>query len=122
MKVQNFESLPIEVQEDVRNTLKAYNEVHIVFEYGRYNVSTCIALCATYAPDRKVIGDVHKDEIYTKDEQILNYIDTFNDYPIEYKGSRNYDVLRQLKAAQIERRPYTLSLKDGKLGVIYNEI
>ncbi|GHU36237.1 hypothetical protein FACS1894105_06250 [Clostridia bacterium] len=54
-------------------------------------------LCSRYPDDFKVIGDVSKDDIYTEDEQIVNYIEEFHDYPYNYRGKRDYDMLRYMR-------------------------
>ncbi len=94
---QAFDALPLSVREDVKRTLRCFNEVHITFYNGEYHVSTGIMLMGHYPDDHRVIGDVHKDDIYTPDEQIINYIESFHDYPIQYKGSRDYDLMRYMK-------------------------
>lgn len=89
--------LPKEVQEDIYQTLKSYNEVNIVYEYGKYHVNTFVALTNGYAPDHKVIGDVRKEDIYTKEEMIINYAEAFHDYSIDYKGKRDYKMFDEVK-------------------------
>lgn len=89
-------TLPQEVQERVRQVLKAYDQVNIVYEYGKYNVSTMIGITATYAEDHKYIGNVYADDIYTEDERMINYIESFHDYPIQYKGRRDYRMLNEV--------------------------
>ncbi len=106
-----FNTLPKEIQDKVKNTLKAYDEAHITYEYGAYKVSVGVALTATYAPDFKVIGTISANEIYTQDERIENYINEFQDYPIEYKGKRDYKTLNDGKR-------HTWKLIDGVLVAI----
>lgn len=111
MTYQEFKKLPKEVKAKIRETLKAYDEVHITYEYGEYKVSVGIALTATYAPDFKVIGTITANEMYTENERIENYINTFQDYPIEYKGKRDYKTLN-------DGKKHTWKLIDGNLVVI----
>lgn len=89
-EMRELNTLPQEVQEKVKNVLKAYDEVHVTFEDGDFYTSTGVALKAAYAKDFEVIGTYRADEVYTKEERMLNYINVFQDYPIEYKGKRNY--------------------------------
>lgn len=96
MATINFNTLPTEVQEKAKEVLKIYNEVHIIFENGEYKASACYGLRSSYPADFKVIGDYKAEEIFTPDERILNYINSFHEYPIEYKGKRNYPWLKTL--------------------------
>ena len=92
----NLNTLPIEIQEKVKRILKAYDEVHVIFEYGEYHVSPSISLKATYSEDHKFIGTYKANEIFTPEERIINYVEAFHDYPIQYKGKRDYAWLRTL--------------------------
>lgn len=92
----NLKTLPIEIQEKVKSVLKAYDEVHVVFEYGEYHVSAGIALKATYGDDHKFIGTYKATEIFTPEERIINYVEAFHDYPIQYKGKKDYGWLNSL--------------------------
>lgn len=87
--------LPEEVQKEVLKTLKAFDEVYVVFEYGKYNVSTGIALKKTYGVDHRTIGTIKAIDVYTEDERTENYIECFHDYPIWYKGKRDYIALKE---------------------------
>lgn len=92
----NFNNLPIEIQTNVKNTLRAFNKCDVWFEYGQYRVLTGACLKATYGADHKYIGTYKADEIFTEEERIENYINGFCDYPIEYKGKRDYGMLRKM--------------------------
>lgn len=111
MTYQVFKKLPKEVKEKIRYTLRAYDEAHVTYENGSYKVSVGVALTATYAPDFKVIGTITAKEVYTDDERIENYINVFQDYPIEYKGKRDYKTLN-------DGKKHTYKLVDGNLVVI----
>ena len=95
--MKNFNELPENIQKKVKEILTCYDECNVIFEYGEYKVSTGMAIKNHYAPDHKVIGYYNKNEIYTKEEQIINYVESFNDYPIEYKGKRDYTLLKKLE-------------------------
>ena len=86
--------LPEAIQNKVKNTLKAFNEVSVIFEYGEYTASTGHCLKAKYADDYKVFGTFYVDDIYTLDERTENYMESFHDYPIWYKGKRDYIELK----------------------------
>lgn len=96
MKNELFNTLPTEVQEKAKNILKAYDEVHITFENGNYNVGAGISLRNEYPNDFRVIGDYKANEIFTEEERIINYVESFHDYPRNYKGKRDYSWLRTL--------------------------
>lgn len=89
-----FKNLPDDVQNKVREHLRAYDSVNVWYEYGEY--SFVDAIKAYYAPDHKYIGTYHKDEIFTVNEQIENYINTFHAYPSNYKGNRDYRLLHKM--------------------------
>lgn len=91
-----YEMLPVEVQAKVKEILKAYNEVYVIYEHGEYHVSASICLKAVYAPDYKFIGEYKAKDIFTSEERILNYIEYFHAYPIQYKGKRDYMWLKSL--------------------------
>lgn len=97
MNRTNFNELPQDVQDKIKSTLHVYDKAHVVYEYGEYHVSTGICLKAEYAADHKVIGTYTAHEIFTEEERIENYINTFYDYPIEYKGKRDYQMLKKMQ-------------------------
>lgn len=89
-------NLPIDVQEKVKETLKAFDTVNVWFENGSYHVSTACCIKAVYSNDDKFIGTFSAKDIYTDNERIINYVETFHEYPIEYKGKRDYKMLSQI--------------------------
>jgi len=98
MLLKDFNELPWSVREDVRKTLRAFSECYIRFHNGEYHVSTSIMLCANYPADYMVVGDVKASDVFTADERIINYIETFYDFPLGYKGERDYDMLDYMRA------------------------
>lgn len=83
-------TLPCEVIEKVKNTLKAYDEVHVIFEDGEFHVTTGVCIKTTYSADYEVIGTYKADDVYSVKQRILNYVNEFQCYPITYKGKRKY--------------------------------
>ena len=81
-------TLPAEIQNKIIDRLKAYDDVTVSFEYGEYRFGTVIK--AQYAPDHKVIGRFFAKDIFTDEERMLNYCESFHDFPPQYKGKRNY--------------------------------
>ena len=91
--MNTLNSLPINVQDQVKDTLKAYDHVNVWFSNGEYHVSSGCFIAAVYASDDKFIGTFNAKDIYTDNERIINYVESFHDYPIEYKGKRDYKLL-----------------------------
>lgn len=96
-----LEQLPVEWQERVKETLKAFDRVNVVYENGEYSASTGVMLKHSYAPDHKVLGWVYADEVFTEDERIENYINTFFSYPMGYKGNRDYSLMRKMQDEKV---------------------
>lgn len=92
--MKNFNELPKEVQEEVKGILKAYDSVNVWFENGRYTYVDVLA--KEYAPDHKFIGTYKKSDVYSETEQIENYINEFHDFPMNYKGKRDYAMLHKM--------------------------
>lgn len=90
-------TLPTEIQNEIKDTLKVYDDCTVIFENGRYNVSPAISLKDEYAKDHKYIGVFYADDIYTAEERTENYINEFLEYPIWYKGKRDYAELKRRK-------------------------
>ena len=93
--MKKFEQLPAEVQKEVKEILKAYDRVSVTFENGKYHFGGA-CLKATYASDYEVIGDYKDTDIFTEEERIINYVESFHDYPAAYKGKRDYKWLKSL--------------------------
>lgn len=92
-----FNELPAEVREDVKRALRAYDRAYVIYEYGAYHTSVAIGLKAHYAEDHRVVGEYRADEVFTEDERIINYIESFHEYPIQYKGKRDYKILHEIE-------------------------
>lgn len=108
LNLEQLNKLPQEIIDDVKSTLKAYDEVHIIIENGKHIVSCGTMLKAQYADDFEVIGDVYAKDIFNDNERIVNYIEGFHSYPIEYKGERDWLMIKKLEELR----------HDGKIGII----
>ncbi len=86
--------LPADVQMAIMDTLKAFKQVYVSYENGSYNVSTAVGVKATYGQDHRFVGTVYAADVYTLEERTENYIECFHDYPIWYKGKRDYMALK----------------------------
>ena len=91
-----FVELPEDVQAEAKETLKAYSKVTVEFANGKFHVFTGCMICKDYAFDQCVCGTYTAEEIYTPEERIINYMESFHDYPVEYKGERDYKMLNEL--------------------------
>lgn len=94
--MKKFNELPNEVKELVKDRLKVYDRTYVIFEYGEYHVSSGLMLKNSYGSDHEFIGEYTAKEIFTPDERIINYIETFHCYPIEYKGKRDYKMIKEM--------------------------
>lgn len=94
--MKRLNELPKEIQDYVMNTLRAYDRVDVWFEDGRYTYGTVIK--SKYSNDHEFIGTYHADDVYSPDERIVNYCEEFHCYPIEYKGNRDYNLIKDYKA------------------------
>ena len=92
-----FHELPESVQNDVKERLRAYDSCTVTYERGSYHVSACVGITARYAPDFKICGRYAATDIFTPEERILNYANSFYGYPLEYHGKRDY---RMMKSAE----------------------
>lgn len=94
--MKNFNELPESLQGRIREYLRAYDTVHVTYENGTYYFGTFLK--KTYAPDFEPIGTFKAKDIFTEEERILNYVNSFHDYPIQYKGKKDYRILSDYKA------------------------
>jgi hypothetical protein len=93
---KKFDLLPPDVQDEVKTALKAYNKAYVIYEYGKYNVSVGVAIKNHYADDHEFIGTYYADDVFSTEERIINYIESFHSYPGEYKGKRDYNLINSL--------------------------
>ena len=92
--MKTLNSLPPCVQDEVRDMLRAYNTCNVYkhLTSGDYSVTVGSCLSATYTKEK--IAAFSADQVFTTEEKIENYINTFGSYPIEYSGKRDYIGLR----------------------------
>lgn len=93
----SLETLPTETQSKVKEVLTVYDKAYVSYEDGAYHVSPNCCIKASYSSDHKSIGTFLKDDVFTKEEQIINYVEQFHAYPISYKGKQDYQFLDSLK-------------------------
>ena len=95
--MKKFEELSEKVQNEIRKVLKAFDNCYVTFENGEYHVSSGFGIKAEYGSDYEWIGDYTAKEIFTEQERILNYVESFHSYPPQYKGNRDYKLMNELK-------------------------
>ena len=95
-KMKKFENLPVDVQETIKGYLKAFNKVDVYYENGEYHFGLVIK--NQYAPDHQFIGEYFAEDIYSSEERILNFVNEYRSYPIEYKGVKDYSIFKDYKA------------------------
>lgn len=83
---EQFNELPEEIRKQALETLKVYHCVTIEFYNGEYHEAAMAGILGHYPEDHKFIGNAYDDDMYTEKERILNYVESFHDYPREYKG------------------------------------
>ena len=94
--MKQFNELPESVKNEIKDTLKAYDDVDVYYENGKYHFG--LYLQANYAKDHEYIGCFKASDIYTEEERILNYVNEFHAYPIQYKGKRDYTIIKDYNA------------------------
>lgn len=72
-----LDKLPEEIQQEVRQTLKAYQRCNVYFEYGKFHTRTGYCIKAEYNFDHYVCGEYKASEVYTPEERRQNYIEVF---------------------------------------------
>ena len=75
---------------EVLEKLKAYNEVFVIREDGNFSVSVSSCLSARATASDLKIWRIFADDFYTGKERMLNYVESFGQYPDNYTGKRDY--------------------------------
>lgn len=89
-----FNTLPTSVQEDIMDTLKAYPEVSVYYENGSYHFGTLLK--SNYADDYRYIGIFKDTDMYTEEERIINYMESFHEYHPAYKGIKDWKMIHDI--------------------------
>lgn len=84
------------VQNEIIETLKAYDECHVERHGTEYRVCTGWCLKAQYG-DEEVLDTFKADDLFTEDDKIINYMESFHDYKITYKGKRDYKMIHEIE-------------------------
>ncbi len=84
-----LEMLPEEIQHEAKETLKAFDEVSVVYEHEGFHVTTAVCLCANYAKDHFVCGRYLASEVFTTEERRKNSLEEFG-YIIPHLKGKDY--------------------------------
>lgn len=67
--LETLRALPYQVAEEAMNCLLDYDDVTIIYEDGKYNVSANMIISSQYAKDRRYIGNFKAIEIYPNEKE-----------------------------------------------------
>ena len=76
-----FNELPEDVRNQVLKILKAYDEVDVIFEGGKYQLDVAAVLKMSYDSDFQYVGTYYAEDLYSPEQRDLNYIETFGCEP-----------------------------------------
>ena len=75
---------------EVLDKLKAYNEVFVIRENGNFSVSVSSCLSANAQAIDFKVWRIFADDFYSEKDRMLNYVESFGQYPDNYTGKRDY--------------------------------
>lgn len=88
-KLENYSQ---DVQALAKSLLRGYDTVYLTTDSDNYTeVSTSLMITATPRITNTVT--IHAKDVFTPEQQIINYVEEFHDYPIQYKGCRDHQTL-----------------------------
>ena len=98
-----FNTLTTELQNEIKSTLSAYPSTSVYKKADGTLYSTNVVCIHTGDYD-EFIAEFKEADIFTENEIIINYVESFRDYPTKYKGRRNYKELNGnwVKASLVE--------------------
>ena len=76
-KLEKLNTLPDNIIKEVKEILKAYEKVDVLFEYGKFYVMLGVVIKAKYGEDFKHIATFKNTDIYTEEERRQNYKEVF---------------------------------------------
>jgi len=85
--------LPQSTQDEVMRTLCAYGKVSVVWKPNVGFVCQTFTVISNSDNGEVFIAEFNKDEVFTEAEQIVNYVNTFRDYPIAYSGKKDWAAI-----------------------------
>ncbi len=63
---KDFKKFPKRVQKEVISVLAAYNECHVNFEFGKWDITPDTCIKSSYGKDHKVFGTFYYDNLVEK--------------------------------------------------------
>ena len=93
MKLQKY---PLAIQNEIKKTLGVYPRCYVKLNNGIYSVSTSIKIENNYSEDFE-IEEIKANEVLTQDEINLAFVNNFYSFPIEYKGNKDYKILKEAR-------------------------
>ena len=112
MTHNEINNLPVNIKNEIMETLRAYNTVNVWYENGEYHVMTGSCIKAQYGKDHQFIGTVNASDVYNEDERTENYCNSFADFPAGYKGLRDYPMMREIKKSGYTKK---VKLENGNI-------
>lgn len=92
--ITEFNNLPTEVKEEIKTVLSAYDKCYVWLKDGCYSVDTFTCLSSSI-DNAQYKGTYKKEDIFTEEEMIINYVKEFKDFPFpQYKGVKDWGSLR----------------------------
>ena len=94
-----YEDLPQQAKDELRKALVAFPDTLLWKQSDEYFTTEGVSIVKKYPDDNdkwEYIGEYHDYDVFSDKERIENYINTFRDYPPEYKGIRNYSLMREM--------------------------
>lgn len=90
-----YKDLPQEAKDELRKALVAFPDASLWRQGDKYFTTEGVSIVKKYDDDYgwEHIGKYHDYEVFSDKERVENYINTFRDYPPEYKGLRNYSLM-----------------------------
>ena len=91
-----FKNLPVKTQEEVKEVLGGYPKCYVIkTNDDEYEVSTGFVNMAYR--DYKNLYEFEAKNILTKEELIISYAKNFTDFHDEYRGKRDYGLMREVR-------------------------
>ena len=94
--MKKINELPREIQSEIKELLREYEDVTLWFENGRYKYD--LLNKTKYMSNQEYIGRYYARDVFTGEERIVNYCEQFHNYPIEYNGNRDDELIKDWQA------------------------
>lgn len=86
-----------EIMDQVRELLKAYPKAYVLEENNtKHHVTNSLYLLNSRGNNYRLCDTFYAEDFYSHKERQLNYINTFADFPEDYKGRRDMNLLQEM--------------------------